>query len=380
MLYIYIINAREKPLQKNVKSLKLLRTLKILKYYNIKNISYNLYFIFHIIMAKRILTWIKPSSDQIHIGNYFWAVRPLLKLIAQDSQNEWFFMIANMHTLTTIHDGSIMKQNTLDFCRLYIALMRFHGLSEQQVVIFNQASIPAHAQLWWILSCVTHMGFMERMHAYKDAVAKGKANEVWVGTFCYPILMAGDIVLYDADIVPVGQDQKQHVEFCRDIADRFNKLYWDTFQIPESYIDPTVAVVPGIDGRKMSKSYNNYLWLLDDEKTLRKKIKQITTASLPVEASKNPDECNVYLLTKLFTTPEEDKALRDRYLAGGMGYGEAKEFLTEKLLAFTGEIQKIYHDLTDEEIVAIIDRGTQKAYAIATKKINEINEKVGFVL
>jgi tryptophanyl-tRNA synthetase len=130
----------------------------------------------------------------------------------------------------------------------------------------------------------------------------------------------------------------------------------------------------------MSKSYNNYLWLLDDEKTLRKKVKQITTASLGIEASKNPDECNVYLLTKLFTNQEEDKNLRDRYLAGGMGYGEAKEFLTEKLLAFTWEIQQIYHALTDEEIVTIIDRGTQKAYDIATKKINEINEKVGFVL
>lgn len=141
--------------------------------------------------------------------------------------------------------------------------------------------------------------------------------------------------MYDADTVPVGQDQKQHVEFCRDIAERFNKIYGDTFKTPDVYIDPSVAVVPGIDGRKMSKSYNNYIGLLDDEKTLRKKIKQITTASLPVEASKNPDECTVYLLSKLFTTAEEDKALRERYLAGGMGYGEAKEYLAEKVLAFT---------------------------------------------
>lgn len=331
-------------------------------------------------MTKRILTWLKPTSDQIHIGNYFGAVEPLLKLIAQDNTNEWFFMIANMHTLTTIHDGDVMRKNTIDFSRLYIALMRYHGLTENQVVIFNQASIPAHAQLSWILSCVTHMWFMERMHAYKDAVAKGKANEIWVWTFCYPILMAGDIVLYDADIVPVGQDQKQHVEFCRDIAERFNKIYWVTFKSPDVYTDKSVAVVPGIDWRKMSKSYNNFIGLLDDEKTLRKKVKQITTASLPIEASKNPDECNVYLLTKLFTTEEEDSSLRNRYLAGWMWYWEAKEFLTEKLLTFTGGIQKIYDDLTDEEIVAIIDRGTQKAYDIATKKIKEINEKVGFVL
>lgn len=331
-------------------------------------------------MAKRILTWIKPSSDQIHIWNYFGAVQPLLKLIAQDSQNEWFFMIANMHTMTTVHDASVLRTNTIAFCRLYVALLKHYGSNLDQIAIYNPALIPAHAQLSWILSCVTHMGFMERMHAYKDAIAKWKANEVSVGTFNYPILQAADIVLYDADIVPVGQDQKQHVEFCRDIAERFNKVFGDTLKIPQVHIETAVAVVPGIDGRKMSKSYNNYLWLLDDEKTLRKKVKQITTASLPVEASKNPDECNVYLLTKLFTTSQEDKNLRELYLAGGMWYGEAKEFLTEKLLAFTWEIQQIYHALTDEEIVALIDRGTQKAYDIATKKIEEINKKVGFSL
>lgn len=221
---------------------------------------------------------------------------------------------------------------------------------------------------------------MERMHAYKDAVAKGKGKEFGVGTFNYPILMAGDIVLYDADIVPVGQDQKQHLEFCRDIAQRFNDHFGETLKLPDPYIDEHVAVVPWIDGRKMSKSYNNFLWLLDDEKTLRKKIKQITTASLPVEATKNPDECTVYQLSKLFTTVDEDQALRDRYLAGGMGYGEAKEYLTEKVLSFTWEIQVIYNSLTDEEVKEIIDRGTAKALALATAKIEEINQKVGFVL
>ena len=193
-------------------------------------------------------------------------------------------------------------------------------------------------------------------------------------------MQAADIVLYDADIVPVGQDQKQHIEFCRDIAERFNKVFGDTLKVPAVHIEESVAIVPGIDGRKMSKSYNNYLGLLDDEKTLRKKIKQITTASLGVEASKNPDECTVYLITKLFMNDDEDKALRNRYLAGGMGYGQAKEYLTEKLLTFTSGIQKIYYDLTDDEITALIDRGTQKAYDIATKKIEEINKKVGFSL
>lgn len=331
-------------------------------------------------MGQRILTWLKPTSTQIHIGNYFGAVKPLLDLIAKDSQNEWFFMIANMHALTTLHDPQAIRQNTIDFCRLYIALIRHYGLDMERIAIYNHGLIPAHAQLSWILSCVTHMGFMERMHAYKDAIAKGKANEVSVGTFCYPILQAADIVLYDADIVPVWQDQKQHVEFCRDIAERFNKIFGETLHVPAVHIEEWVAVVPGIDGRKMSKSYNNYLGILDDEATLRKKIKQISTASLPVEASKNPDECTVYILTKLFLSDTEDVQLRERYLAWGMGYGQAKEYLTEKLLAFTAAIQTIYHELSDEEVVAIIDRGTKKASQIAAAKIAEVNEKVWFVL
>lgn len=192
--------------------------------------------------------------------------------------------------------------------------------------------------------------------------------------------MAGDIVLYDADIVPVGQDQKQHLEFCRDIAQRFNDLFGESLKLPDPYIDQKVASVPGVDGRKMSKSYNNYIGLLDDEKTIRKKIKQITTASLPIEASKNPDECIVYQISRLFTTPQEDQILRDRYTAGGMGYGWAKDYLTEKVLAFVGGIQEIYASLSDAEVRAIIDHGTQKALHIATAKIEELNNKVGFVL
>lgn len=269
-----------------------------------------------------------------------------------------------------------MLDQTLSFGRLYVALMRAYGLDESQVTIFNQASIPAHAQLARILACLTHMGSMERMHAYKDALAKGKNKELGVGVFNYPILMAGDIVLYDADIVPVGQDQKQHLEICRDIAQKFNDAFAPILKLPEPHIDTNVATVPGIDGRKMSKSYNNYLGLLDDEAVLRKKIKQITTASLPVEAPKNPDECIVYQMTKLFTTPEEDQELRQRYLQGGMGYGTVKEYLTEKVLSFTHNLQDIYHNLSDAEIHDIIDRGTKKASSIAEAKIQEIQDSV----
>lgn len=221
---------------------------------------------------------------------------------------------------------------------------------------------------------------MERMHSYKDALAKGKAGEISVGTFCYPILMAADILLYDADIVPVGRDQKQHVEYARDIAQKFNKAYGDTFKIPDVYIKEEVAVVPGIDGRKMSKSYNNYIWLLDDEKTILKKVKQIPTDTKTVEESKDPDTCNVYNMCKLFLTPDEDQALRARYTAGGLSFKDAKDYLYEKIMAFVTPIQTRYAALNDQEILDMLARNAAKVNILAEAKIKEVYKKVGFAL
>jgi len=184
-----------------------------------------------------------------------------------------FMFIPNMHALTALHDADKIRQYTMNALKTYIAC----GIDPKKSLIYNQAMIPAHAQLARVLQCITNMGTAERMHGYKDAINKGKAGEISVGVFTYPILMAADILLYDIDVVPVGKDQKQHVEYARDIAEKFNKLFGETFKMPEPKIDSNVATVPGIDGRKMSKSYNNYIGLMDDEKTVLKKVKLIST-------------------------------------------------------------------------------------------------------
>ncbi|MEI8092182.1 MAG: tryptophan--tRNA ligase [bacterium] len=201
-----------------------------------------------------------------------------------------------------------------------------------------------------------------------------------MGTFCYPILMAADILLYDTDIVPTGKDQKQHVEYARDMAQKFNREYGDTFKIPETYIRSEVAIVPGIDGRKMSKSYNNYIGLLDDEKTVSKKVKQISTSAQTVEESKNPDECNVYNICKLFLTPEENEALRQRYLAGGLSFKDAKDYLYEKIIAFLKPIQEKYAKITDKEILKLLTDNAKKVNILAQHKLAEVYKKIGFDL
>lgn len=203
--------------------------------------------------------------------------------LAHESQDaEIFLFLANMHALTQLHDGVALRQNSINVLKLYMAC----GVDLSRFVIYNPADVPGHAQLNRVLTCITHMGFMERMHSYKEALDKWKAKEMSVGTFCYPILMAADILLYDADIVPVGKDQKQHVEYARDIALRFNSLFGETFKVPDVHIKAEVGTIIWVDGRKMSKSYNNYIWLLDDEKTVLKRVKQIPTNAQTVEEKK----------------------------------------------------------------------------------------------
>jgi len=327
-------------------------------------------------MSKRILTWIQPTDSQFHIGNYFGAIKPLLDLSKQFPDAEIYLFLAIMHTFTRLRDGDQIRQNTLSMLKLYAAC----GADLRRFNIYNPADIPGHAQLNWVLTCTTIMGTMERMHSYKEALDKWKAGEISVGTFCYPILMAADILLYDADIVPVGRDQKQHVEYARDIAQKFNKSYGDTFKIPDVYIKEEVAIVPGIDGRKMSKSYNNYIWLLDDEKVILKKVKQIPTDTKTVEESKDPDTCNVYNICKLFLTAEEDVALRARYAAGGLSYKEAKDYLYEKIMAFIAPIQARYAQINEQEILDLLSQNGKKVNLIAEAKIKEVYKKVGFAL
>lgn len=324
---------------------------------------------------KRILTWVKPTGAHFHIGNYFGAIAPMLR--AQSSQDTTVYLfLANMHALTAVHNPQEIRQNSINIIKTYMAC----GIDPQKTIMFNPALISAHAECAWILGCITNMGTMERMHAYKDAVAKGKANEISVGVFTYPILMAADILLYDTHEVPVGKDQKQHVEYARDVAEKFNRQFGESFTLPEPIIDTAVATVPGIDGRKMSKSYNNYIGMLDDEATLMKKIKLIPTDTKGIDESKDPDTCNVYNMIKLFLTEEEDAVLRARYINGPLGYKEVKDMLFAKLTEFLKPIQDRYHAISDDEVLAALALGTEKANTQATAKIIDLKKKVGFVL
>ena len=322
-------------------------------------------------MSKRILTWVKPTDNQLHLGNLFWAINPFIKMANENPDAEIFMFLANMHALTALHDWNAIRNNSINIVKLYAAC----GADINRYYIYNPADIPAHAQLNWVFSCLTIMGTMERMHSYKEALAKWNAWTISVGTFNYPILMAADILLYDADYVPVGKDQKQHVEYARDFAEKFNREYWETFKVPEPLIDDKVATIIWSDWRKMSKSYNNYIWLLDDEKTILKRVKQIPTSTQTVEEPKNPDECNVYNLCK-----EEDEALRARYLKWWLSFKEAKDYLFEKIRDTLAPIQKAYSEISNEEIIKLLNRWKEAVSPIAEKKVEEVYKKVGFIL
>lgn len=269
----------------------------------------------------RILSGIQPSGP-LHIGNYFGALRQFLKL---QYDNEAFYFVANYHALTSLRDAAKLREYTHDVIVTMLAL----GLDPEKATLFVQSDVPETTELAWLLTTLVPMGWLEKCVSYKDKVAQGLPAEH--GLFSYPILQAADILLYDADLVPVGQDQKQHLEITRDVADRFNRTYGETFKLPEPYILKDVAVVPGIDGRKMSKSYGNTIEIFDDPKTIEKKCKRIVTDSTPVEAPKDPDTDNLYQLFKLFA-PEADRAeVEQRYRAGGIGYGEVKKRLAEQI-------------------------------------------------
>ena len=218
------------------------------------------------------------------------------------------------------------------------------------------------------------------MHAYKAAVDQGKGDKISLGSFNYPILMAADIILYDANFVPVGKDQKQHVEYARDIAGKFNHLFGETFVLPEPMIGAEVATVPGTDGRKMSKSYNNYIGLFDDEKTVLKKVKRIPTSAVPIEAPKDPDECNVYAIYKLFLDTDQDVILRKRYTDGGLSFGTVKEELATMITNFLTPLQQKHEEITDEQVQEILHTGAAAVAPIAEKKIADVYGKVGFML
>lgn len=318
----------------------------------------------------RILTGVQPSG-QLHWGNYFGAMKPI---IDTQGQGETFVFVAQYHALTTVHDAEALRKSTRDVAIDFLAC----GLDPAQACLFRQADVPEVHELAWLLSVVTPMGLLERCHSYKDKLARGLPASH--GLFAYPVLMAADILLYRSDEVPVGRDQKQHVEVTRDIAAKFNQTFGvEVFKLPEPRIAEKVAVIPGLDGQKMSKSYGNTIGLFDDPKEVKAKIMRIATDSTPLEAPKNPDTCRVFALYKLFADEAETEAMRQNYLRGGYGYGHAKKALFEiyqrKLAPFRE--RRAYLVAHPEEVEAALRAGAEKARAIARQTLGAARRAVG---
>lgn len=317
----------------------------------------------------RVLSGIQPSG-KLHIGNYFGAIRQHLKMQAE---NEGFYFIADYHALTSNPSPDGVAGRTLDVAMDYIAL----GLDTDKTVFWRQSDVPEVTELTWILSCVTPMGLLQRCTSYKDKVAQGISPNH--GLFAYPVLQAADILAFHSNLVPVGADQKQHIEVTRDIAGYFNNSYGEILTIPEDYIIESVAVVPGVDGRKMSKSYENTLEIFEPEKSLKKKIMRIVTDSTPVEEPKDPDKCNVFALLKLVATEDELKQWQDKYRSGGMGYGEAKKRLAELIIDFFKPYRTRRSELENnlDYVHEVLKKGADRARPIARKTLDEVRQAVG---
>ena len=320
---------------------------------------------------KRILSGVQ-SSGTLHLGNYFGMMRPSIQM-QEDDNNECFYFIANFHALTQLPEPALLRERTFNVALDFLAC----GLNPEKTVFFRQSDVNEVQELSWILSCLTPMGLLERCHSYKDKLAHGQeANH---GLFAYPVLMAADILLYGSNAVPVGKDQKQHLEVTRDIAIRFNNRYGETLVVPEPLIAEEVAVIPGLDGQKMSKSYNNAIEIFGEGKPIRKKFMSIVTDSTPMEAPKNPDTCNVFKLFKLMATPEEQAALRERYLAGGMGYGHAKQALYEKYDEYFREARERRKELAanPSKVEDILQDGAARARKVARATLDKVRAAVG---
>ncbi len=317
----------------------------------------------------RVLSGIQPSGS-LHLGNYFGMMK---KMIDYQEHQDLYCFIANYHAMTSLSDGKALATGTLEAAANFLAL----GLDPEKSVFWVQSDVPEVQELAWILSNFTPMGLLERCHSYKDKIAKGIAANH--GLFAYPVLMSADILLFQSETVPVGKDQKQHVEVTRDIAIKFNNHYGETFTLPNPEIDDQVATVPGLDGQKMSKSYKNTIDLFLDEKPLRKQIMRIVTDPTPVEDPKDPDNCNVFQIYRLFLDKQQETALRQRYQAGGLGYGEVKQELFETVRDFFAPYTERRKELLEdkETLRKVLAEGAQKARYAAAKTLRKVRKKTG---
>ena len=320
----------------------------------------------------RVLSGIQPSG-KLHIGNYFGAMRQHLQLQAD---HESFYFIADYHALTSGPSPKDIAQHTLDVAMDYIAL----GLDTEKTVFWLQSDVPQVTELTWLLSCVTPMGLLQRCTSYKDKVAQGITPNH--GLFAYPVLQAADIVIFNSELVPVGADQKQHIEVTRDIVMRFNNRYGEILTMPKEHIIKSVAIVPGVDGRKMSKSYGNTIEIFESEKSTKKKIMRIVTDSTPVEDPKDPEKCNVFALLKLVASPEELSEWENKYRNGGMGYGQAKKRLAELVIEYFKPFREKRKELENniDYIKQVLANGAKRAEAVAAGTLDKARKAMGLGL
>jgi len=320
----------------------------------------------------RVLSGIKPSGRP-HIGNYLGAIRQHIEL--QDKDHECLYFVADYHALTTLRDPALMKEYRKGVVLDYLAL----GLDPSKVTFFYQSDVPEHSELQWILSTVSPMGLLERAHAWKDAKTKG-GRDMNVGLFTYPILMAADILIYNADIVPVGRDQRQHVEIARDIAEKFNNFYGDTFKLPEPQIEKEVATVIGTDGQKMSKSYNNTISIFEDEETIKKQVMGIKTASIDLADPMPIKDDTILYLYEQFSSSAELEELKDKYTAGGFGYGNAKKALLERLMEYFADARSHRARFAkSNDLEDIMRDGAKKAHKLAMETMAKVYERTGLL-
>jgi tryptophanyl-tRNA synthetase len=317
----------------------------------------------------RILSGIQPSGV-LHIGNYFGMMRPAIEL---QKEGETFYFIADFHALTSLRDPKALRENSRRVALDFLAC----GLDPERAALFRQSDVPQVTELAWILSTVAPMGLLERAHSYKDKLARGLAPTV--GLFSYPVLMAADILIYDSDAVPVGKDQKQHIEITRDLAVKINETYGQVFKLPEPRINPDTQVVPGLDGQKMSKSYGNNIDIFGDEKETRKRVMSIVTDSTPVEAPKDPDKSTIVQLYSLFASKGELANMRDRFKKGGIGYGDFKKELFEKMWEYFAPMRKRREEIQRDKsyIDKVLARGAKRANEIADQVMARVRKAVG---
>ncbi len=320
----------------------------------------------------RILTGIQATGTP-HLGNILGAILPGIELANQEN-NEAFFFIANMHSLTTIKDADVIANNTYGVAAAWLAF----GLDADKNTFYRQSDLPEVCELMWHLNCFTPFPMLANAHSFKDK--SENLADVNAGLFTYPVLMAADILLYDSDYVPVGKDQRQHLEMARDMARAFNHKYGDLFVIPEGKYDERVMIVPGTDGRKMSKSYHNFINIFLDEKSLKKQVMSIVTDSLGLDEPKNPDTCNIYGLYKLVAEVDQVKEIRKNYQAGGYGYGHAKKALLEVLIeGYRGPRDGFNRWMNDKGALdAKLASGAEKARSVGSATLGRVRNALGY--